>query len=238
MTQLEHRNREVQQFVNAVSHDLAAPVRGVGGLASLLQEHLGESLDAESKKLIVLINEAVQGMQRMVEDLLAYARLDCQPKLSPGVNCADVLRQAMANLHTVIREVHAEVTADPLPTLTANASQLIRLFQNLIGNAIKFRRPDPPRIHISATETAEGWQFSLQDNGIGIDPRNFEHIFVVFRRLHSAEKFPGTGIGLAACKVIVERHGGSIWVESNLGKGSVFHFTIPHQPHAADRPLK
>jgi light-regulated signal transduction histidine kinase (bacteriophytochrome) len=166
-------------------------------------------------------------MQRLINDLLAYSRVGTRGKPLEPTDCHTMLGQAIANLSMVIEENHAIVTSDELPTVMADASQMVQLFQNLVGNAIKFRDEELPRIHVSALEKGNEWVFSVKDNGIGIDPQFSERIFVAFQRLHSREKYPGTGIGLAICNKIVDRHGGKIWIESELGKGSTFYFTMP-----------
>jgi signal transduction histidine kinase len=147
-----------------------------------------------------------------------------------AVACDEVLQHALANLHRSIQESEAEITSDPLPIVRGNATLLMHLFQNLIGNAIKFSRDEPPRVHISAAPSDQGWRFSVRDNGIGMDTKDLKKIFQVFQQLHAQDLFPGTGIGLAICKAIVERHGGEIWPESEKGVGSVFYFTLPTCP--------
>ncbi len=166
----------------------------------------------------------------MIDDLLDLATLERDVGGFAPVDTRKALDDALANLGAAIRENAAEVTCGPLPTVLGNASLLSRVFQNLIGYAIKFRSHEAPRIHVSAEPREGGWQFSVKDNGIGIDPEYYDRVFAPFRRLHSADVFPGTGIGLTACRSIVERHGGRIWVESEKRQGSIFHFTIPDQP--------
>lgn len=169
----------------------------------------------------------------MIKDLLDLSRLDSDPDNFLPVDTSTALKHALANLHAVIHENEAVVTSDPLPRVLGNESLLSRLFQNLIGNAIKFRRDEPPRVHVAAEQADGVWQFSIRDNGIGIDSEHHEKIFAPLQRLHAESTFPGTGIGLAACRSIVERHGGRIWVESEKARGSVFHFTIPdHLPES------
>ncbi len=166
-------------------------------------------------------------MQRLISDLLTYSRIDTRGKYFEKVDSRSALGQAIANLRATIEENKAVITNDDLPEVIADETQLIQVFQNLIGNAIKFRSSDPPRIHISAELKGKEWLFSVRDNGIGIDPRYFDRIFIIFQRLHSRDEYPGTGIGLTLCKRIIERHGGKIRVESEPGKGSTFYFTIP-----------
>ncbi|HIE30943.1 MAG TPA: GHKL domain-containing protein, partial [Methanosarcinales archaeon] len=160
-------------------------------------------------------------------DLLTFSRVGTRGKPFKSTDCALVLEQTLANLQMAIEDRGAVITHDALPTVMADDSQLVQLFQNLIENAIKFQSEDPPRIHISAEQKGDEWVFSVADNGIGIEPEFFDRIFVIFQRLHGVDEYSGTGIGLAVCKKIVERHGGHIWVESEPGKGSTFYFTIP-----------
>ena len=166
-------------------------------------------------------------MKKMIDDLLMYSRVSTRGKPFAPTSFETVFNQALDNLKIAIEESGAIVTHDPLPNVMADASQMSELLQNLISNAIKFRREQPPRIHVSADQNETEWIFSVRDNGIGIAPEYFERIFMLFQRLHSAKEYPGTGIGLAICKKIVERHGGRIWVKSEPGKGSIFYFSIP-----------
>ena len=166
-------------------------------------------------------------MQRLINDLLGYSRVGTRGKPFQATDCEAVFDQAVANLQVAIEESGAVVTHAPLPTVMADGSQLVQLFQNLFANAVKFRSDKRPEIHVGAEPKDGEWQFSVRDTGIGIDPEYHERIFVIFQRLHGREEYPGTGIGLAICKKIVERHGGRIWVESQPGEGSTFHFTIP-----------
>jgi chemotaxis family two-component system sensor kinase Cph1 len=165
----------------------------------------------------------------LINDMLAFSRVTTKGHEFKPVEADAALKQALANLKAAIEESRANVTFDPLPVVNADSGQLAQLFQNLIGNAIKFRGKEPPRVHVSVERRAKEWEFSVQDNGIGIEPQHLERIFVIFQRLHSAAEYPGTGIGLAICKKIAERHGGRLWVTSEPGVGSVFHFTIPVQ---------
>jgi light-regulated signal transduction histidine kinase (bacteriophytochrome) len=166
-------------------------------------------------------------MQNLINDMLAFSRVTTKGREFKPVEADAALKVALANLRAAIEDSRANVTSDPLPVVNADSGQLAQLFQNLIGNAIKFRGKEPPRIHVSAERRAKEWEFSVQDNGIGIEPQHLERIFVIFQRLHTAAEFPGTGIGLAICKKIAERHGGRLWVTSEPGVGSAFHFTIP-----------
>jgi PAS domain S-box-containing protein len=229
---LEQRNRELRQFVSAVSHDLGEPLRAISGFIRLLHDGCGERLSNEAREWIQFVVDGVERMQTLIDDLLQYSRLERQEISVKLVDCNRVFGQAIANLHAAIGESSAEVTSDPLPTISGNASQLVQLVQNLVGNAIKYRRDEPPKVHVAVEQTDFGWHFSVRDNGIGIDPEQHEKIFDIFYRLHSRDRFPGSGVGLAICKVIVERHGGQIWVESQSGQGSVFQFTIPHESAA------
>jgi light-regulated signal transduction histidine kinase (bacteriophytochrome) len=170
--------------------------------------------------------DGVQRMQNLIQDLLAYSRVGTRGRRMAPTDCEKVLQGALANLRLAIKETGAVVTHDPLPTVTGDEAQLVQLLQNLIGNALKFRGDRKPQIHVSACPYERHTLFSVRDNGIGIEPQYLERIFVIFQRLHGREKYPGTGIGLALCKRIVERHGGRIWVESKPGEGSTFYFTL------------
>ncbi len=226
LAELAHSNAELEQFAYIASHDLQEPLRMISSFTQLLARRYKGRLDKDADEFIGYIVDGTIRMQRMVEDLLAYSRVGTRGKPFEPTNCEAVFDQAVTNLKAIIEENGAVVTHDALPTVIADVSQLIQLFQNLIGNAIKFRREEPPQVHISAQRKGNEWIFSVQDNGIGIAPEFMEHIFKMFQREYSAE-YPGTGVGLAICKKIVERHGGRIWVESEKGKGSTFYFTIP-----------
>jgi PAS domain S-box-containing protein len=246
--ELERSNRELEQFAYVASHDLQEPLRMVSSFTQLLARRYRGKLDADADEFIAFAVDGANRMQRLINDLLLYSRVGTRGKPFEPTDCHAVLGQVRANLSAAIAESGALVTNDELPTVVADESQLVQLLQNLIGNAIKFRKPDePPRVHVSATLTSspsppmagggEGgrgvgsqghfWLFSVRDNGIGIDSKYYERIFVIFQQLHGKEKYPGTGIGLSICKRIVERHGGRIWVESALGEGSTFYFTLP-----------
>ncbi|MCX9009726.1 MAG: ATP-binding protein [Candidatus Methanoperedens sp.] len=226
--ELSRSNAELEQFAYIASHDLQEPLRMISGFTQLLARRYKGKLDKDADEFIAYIIDGVTRMQRMIEDLLAYSRVGTRGKPFESTNLEDVFNQAVTNLKAAIEENKAVITHDPLPTVMADASQMIQLFQNLIANAIKFRkREEPPRIHISARRKGNEWLFSVQDNGIGIASEFMDHLFQLFQRAHPAGEYPGTGIGLATCKRIVERHGGRIWAESEPGKGSTFYFTIP-----------
>jgi len=226
--ELARSNEELEQFAHIVSHDLQEPLRMVTSYLQLLEQRYKGQLDEDADDFINFAVDGAERMRTMIEDLLAYSRVGTRGKPFQPTDTDVALDQALANLQIAIEESNAEITGDDLPTVTADESQLIQLFQNLIGNAIKFQKEDAsPRIHVDAERVGDMWHFSVADNGIGIDSDDAERIFQIFRRLHSREEYEGTGIGLAVCKRIVERHGGRIWVESEPGEGSTFFFTIP-----------
>jgi PAS domain S-box-containing protein len=226
MEDLERSNKELEQFASVASHDLQEPLRMVSSFTQMLERRYKDKLDADANDFIGFAVDGANRMQVLINDLLAYSRIGTRGKPFESVDMNEVLGQAIANLSVTILEHHAMITNDELPTIRADATQMLQLFQNLIGNSIKFKGNNTPLIHITSTERPSEWVFSVKDNGIGIAPEYHERIFVIFRRLHTME-YPGTGIGLAICKKIVERHLGKIWVESELGKGSTFYFTIP-----------
>ncbi len=228
--ELRRSNEELERFAYVASHDLQEPLRMVERYVQLLAKRYKGNLDADADEFI---NYAVQGavrMQRLVEDLLAYSRVGTHGVPVP-TEAGTALDNALVGLKLAIAEASATVTHDALPTVRADPGQLEHLFANLIGNALKFRGADAPRVHVAARRDGDRWVFSVKDNGIGIDPRYFDRIFVLFERLHGREQYPGTGIGLAICKKIVEGHGGRIWVESQpeggAGGGATFFFTLP-----------
>jgi signal transduction histidine kinase len=227
--ELARSNRDLEQFAYVASHDLQEPLRMVTNYVQLLARRYKGKLDSNADDFI---NFAVDGASRMytlINALLAYSRVGTRGKPFEPTDCEMILQKSLNNLNVTMEETGAVVTHDSLPTVTADDSLLGQLFQNLIGNAIKFRGKEPPLIHISASRNGSGWTFSVRDNGIGVAPEYAERIFVIFQRLHSREEYPGTGIGLAVCKKIVEYHGGRIWVESELGKGATFYFTLPRE---------
>ncbi len=244
MAELERSNEDLEHFASIVSHDLKEPLTSIGGFVYLLESKYGNKLDARGVEFLSRVRKGAEHMELLINDLLAYAGVTTGVKPFQPVACNGLLELVTANLGSSIKASGATITFDPLPTVTGDKMLLAQLFQNLIGNAIKYRDAAPPRIHIGAREARasdgphEGtgrpaaedktWLFSVSDNGIGIGPRDFDRIFLLFERLYkNEEKYPGTGIGLAICKKIVERHGGRIWVESEPGKGTTFYFTIP-----------
>lgn len=224
---LERSNTELQQFAYVASHDLTEPLRMVVSYLELLNSRAQKKLGEEEREFIGYASDGAQRMQHLIQDLLAYARVDTRGRPLEPTDCERVLASALANLKVAIAESDTTVEHDPLPMVEGDAVQLTQVFQNLIGNAIKFHGKQTPRIHVGARRLNGEWVFHVKDNGIGIDPKNFERIFVLFQRLHTRQEYPGTGMGLAICKKIIERHGGRIWVESAQGAGTTFFFTIP-----------
>jgi light-regulated signal transduction histidine kinase (bacteriophytochrome) len=224
---LARSNAELERFAFVASHDLQEPLRMVASFTQLLAKRYSGRLDETADRYIDFAVDGAKRMQQLIIDLLTYSRLNSRELDLQRIECEAVVQTALQNLSEAIDASGAAITQDPLPVLTADAAQLGQLFQNLIGNAIKFRGNAPLRIHIAATGDGPDWRFSVQDNGIGIDPGHTGRIFQVFQRLHTREQYPGTGIGLAVCQKVAERHGGKIWVESEPGVGSTFHFTIP-----------
>jgi PAS domain S-box-containing protein len=224
---LVRSNRDLEQFAYVASHDLQEPLRAVAGFVELLRRNLHDSLDARTTSYMDFAVDGAKRMQTLVNGLLEYSRIGTQGEKHEDTDAKAAVETAMAHLRATIQETGAEVTADELPKVNFDAVQLAQLFQNLIGNAIKFRGQETPRIHISAARDGDGWRFAVSDNGIGIEPEYADRIFLIFQRLHDREKYPGTGIGLAICKKIVEHHNGKIWVESKPGAGSTFYFTVP-----------
>jgi signal transduction histidine kinase len=227
LTDLERSNRDLKQFAYVASHDLQEPLRIVANFAELLTLRYREKLDTQADEWIKKITNGVTRMQQLIVDLLTYSSVDAKKKTFEVVFFERVLDQVLNNLNLVIKETGAKVTHDPLPALLADESRMIQLFQNLLTNAIKFHGKETPQIKIFAMKRNHEWLFWVRDNGIGIDPQYCDRIFTLFERLHSKSEYPGTGIGLAICKKIVEYHGGQIWVESEIGKGSTFYFTLP-----------
>lgn len=225
--ELARSNADLEQFAYIASHDLQEPLRMVTSYLQLLQKRYRDKLDADADEFIAYAVDGATRMQGLIQDLLSYSRVSTRGQPFKTVNGDRALRDALDNLKMAIAETNAIVTFDPLPQVMADGIQLTQLFQNLIANAIKFRREIPLKIHVGVKKSDENWLFSVSDNGIGIEEQYFEKIFLIFQRLHRRTDYPGTGIGLAICKKIVERHGGKIWLESKPNRGSIFYFTMP-----------
>jgi PAS domain S-box-containing protein len=259
--ELERSNKELEQFASVASHDLKAPLATIGGFAQIVEDRYKDRLDDRGRRALAHIINGTLRMELLIGDILAYSRVTTGGQSLGPVACNRIMDTVLTNLRTAIEEQKAEITYDKLPVVRGDEMHFVQLFQNLIGNAIKYRSEAPPRVHISAKPVSaiadfgfltsdlesgeatlhtalrapqsaieKGWLFSVEDNGIGIEPGHFDEIFEIFRRLHTDDKYPGTGIGLAICKKIVERHGGRIWVQSAPGKGSTFYFTVPDRP--------
>jgi len=225
--ELNVSNEELGKFAYIASHDLQEPLRMVASYTQLLSRRYKGKLDAEADEFIAFAVDGANRMQRLIQDLLSYSRVGTKGQELLDTSSEEALQRALVNLRAAVEESGAVVTHDPLPTVLADGMQLIQLFQNLIGNAIKYQKPGVPRVHISASRNgAKQWKFSVKDNGLGIEPQYFEKIFGMFQRLHKREEFAGTGIGLAICKKIADRHGGCISVESEPGQGSTFSFAL------------
>ena len=225
--ELERSNRDLEQFAYVASHDLQEPLRMISSFTQLWEQRYKGKFDKSADEFIKFAVEGANRMQSMINDLLSYSRLSTRGTPFEPVNSEEILARVHADLLSLIEENQALLTHESLPEITADASQMLHLFQNLIGNAIKFRGKEPPRVHVFSESREEEWMFGVRDNGIGIAKEYFDRIFVIFQRLYSREEYSGTGIGLSICKKIVERHGGRIWVESEPDKGSTFFFTIP-----------
>ena len=226
--ELKRSNDELQQFAYVSSHDLQEPLRMVSSYTQLLAKRYKGRLDSDADEFIAFAVDGCNRMQGLIQDLLTYSRAGTNGKELHEISGEDALRVALTNLRPTIEQSGAVVTHDSLPAVTTDAPQLTQVFQNLIGNAIKYRGHEVPQVHVSATNNGgDEWIFSVRDNGLGIDPQYFERIFIIFQRLHGREEFEGTGIGLAICKKILERLGGRIWVESQPEKGSTFYFALP-----------
>ena len=224
---LERSNRELEQLAYVASHDLQEPLRMVASYLQLLADRYQGRLDADADEFIGYAVDGARRMQALINDLLAYSRVGTKARPFEPTECNTLVRTALHHLQVAIDESGARVECGDLPAVRGDATQLLQLFQNLLANAIKFRRPgEAPRVSVSAQACPEGWRFAVTDNGIGIAPEYFERIFVLFQRLHGRTEYPGTGIGLALCKKIVERHAGHIGVDSAPGRGSTFWFTL------------
>ncbi|PYS96092.1 MAG: hybrid sensor histidine kinase/response regulator [Acidobacteria bacterium] len=227
--ELARANEDLEQFAYVASHDLQEPLRMVSSYMQLLSRRMQGRLDKDAEEFIEFARDGAARMRGLIEGLLDYSRAGTRARELEQVDCETVLEQVMIDLSAALQESGAEVTRDRLPTVPGNAIQIATLFQNLIGNAVKFRGAERPRVHVGVEAKDTEWLLMVRDNGIGIEPRHLERIFVIFQRLHTRDQYPGTGIGLAICKKIVERHGGRIWAESSPGRGTTFKFTLPRQ---------
>lgn len=225
--ELARSNTELEQFASIASHDLQEPLRMVASFLQLLEQRYKGKLDSDADDFIAYAVDGANRMQALINDLLTYSRVDTQGKPPEPTDCNEVLNRVLINLRVVIEESGAVVSRDELPVIMADDVQIGQVFQNLVGNAIKFRSDEPLRIHVGVKRKNGYWLFSVDDNGVGIDQQYADRIFRIFQRLHTREEYPGTGIGLAVCKRIVERHGGHIWLKAKSGRGSTFCFTIP-----------
>jgi two-component system, sensor histidine kinase and response regulator len=225
--ELVRTNSELERFVYLASHDLREPLRTVRLYGDLLEQEAGEKLNADARSYLSTMVSSSKRMEDLVLDVLAYSRVSTQGRKLTNVDFNLLLERVLENLSASILESKARITHDPLPTLRVNDTEFLQVFQNLIGNAIKFRDGREPAVHISARRVDESWLFVVKDNGIGIEPRYHDKIFEIFQRLHTMDAYSGTGIGLAICRKVVENHGGRIWVESRPNEGSEFHFTVP-----------
>jgi len=236
--ELARSNAELEQFAYVASHDLQEPLRMVATYTQLLAERYRGRLDENADKFIGYACEGSLRMQTLIRDLLAFSRVGRNCAACERVDCDAVMAEVLLSLGPAIQESGAVVTHTALPVVWADRSQMMQVFQNLIGNAIKFRGKEPPAISVQVEKAGQQWLFSVSDNGIGIAPEYAEDIFVVFQRLHTRTEYPGNGIGLAICKKIIEHYGGKIWVEAQAGHGSIFKFTMPCVGPAAEKELR
>ena len=230
---LRRSNLELEQLAYVASHDMQEPLRMIASYLQLIVQRYDDQLDSDGREFIGYAVDGAKRMQDLINDLLTYSRVGTKARPFQRTQCAAVVQTAIKHLHVAVVESRANIVVEDLPEVSADAPQLVQLFQNLIGNAIKFRGDAAPQVQVRCEARDEEWEFSVRDNGIGIDPDYFDRIFVLFQRLHTRRQYPGTGIGLALCKKIVERHGGRIWVESSQGQGAVFRFTIARERNAA-----
>ncbi|MGQ9731319.1 MAG: sensor histidine kinase [Candidatus Zipacnadales bacterium] len=228
--ELKRSNEELEQFAYVASHDLQEPLRMVQSYLDLLQRRYGHLLDERANEFIGFAADGAARMRQLINDLLALSRVGTRGQEFQPTDSGQTLDRVLSDLAPMLREAQAQVSRDDLPVVIADPQQLAQVFQNLISNAVKFRSERPCRVHVSVTRQNGEWVFAVQDNGIGLDPKHYDRIFVLFQRLHSRAQYPGTGIGLALCKKIIERHKGRIWVESRPGEGATFYFTLPMTP--------
>jgi signal transduction histidine kinase len=227
--ELRRSNQELEQFAYIASHDLQEPLRQVRAFSQRLEDRCRGNLDAKAEQYLTFIIDGATRMTDLIRDLLAYSRVGGHPRRQ-AASCQEALEVALANLQTSIAEADARITHDDLPKVVAEPTHLVQVFQNLIANAIKFRRPGVmPEVHVGAGQDGANWVLSVKDNGIGMAAKHYDRAFLIFQRLHTREKYPGTGIGLAICKKIVEQYGGRIWIESTVGQGSTFYFSLPEE---------
>jgi PAS domain S-box-containing protein len=227
---LQRSNEDLEEFSYAVSHDLQEPLRTISGFVGLLEKRYREGLDPEARDFLDFIADGAQRMHAMVADVLMYARAGRPPPAELPISLDRALDQALKNLAAAMQDAGATVERTPLPRVVGDEGRLVMVFQNLVGNAVKFRGTEAPRVRIGAQDRGEQWQVTVADNGIGIPVEAQDRVFRVFQRLHTREQYPGTGVGLALCKRIVEARGGRIWFESAPGRGTAFHFTWPRAP--------
>ncbi len=225
--ELKRTNKELEYFAYIASHDLQEPLRMIASYVALLERRNKDKFDSDSKEFIEFALDGASRMKQLINDLLHYSRIGTRGSPFKETDVENIFTQTIKNLEVGIREVNANITHDRLPTIIADESQLIQLFQNLIGNALKFCADRTPEIHVTAKKEQNSWIFGVHDNGIGIEAKHVERVFQIFQKLHTRKAYQGTGIGLAVCKKIVERHHGNIWIESEIGKGTTFWFTIP-----------
>lgn len=233
--ELARSKAELQSFAYIVSHDLREPLRSISGFSRLLQRKLGATLEPEAQQYLEFINDGTRRLQELIDGLADYARASAAIEQPRPVVLDQVVAKVLTQLAVVIHDSGAQVDADALPQVEGDPLRLTQLFRNLIANALKFRSDAPPRIRVYVEDAGEQWRLAVADNGIGIDPKHAQRVFEVFQRLHAREEYPGTGIGLALCRKIVESHGGRIWMESQAGKGATVFFTLPKaaEPPAA-----
>jgi light-regulated signal transduction histidine kinase (bacteriophytochrome) len=229
--QLQQSEEDLTHFLYVASHDFTEPLQIVLAYAELLGQRYGDQLGADADRFVAGIRTGAERIRLLIDDLCGYSRLGRRPPEIKEVDCAEIVDEALEGVDERIEETGATVKLDVHATIAGDPSELARLFGSLLDNAIKFRSDAPPEIRVLASRERDGWCFCVRDNGIGIDPAQHERIFEIFQRLHTREEYPGTGVGLAICKKIVDRHGGRIWVESAPGLGSTFCFTIPCAEH-------